>query len=105
VIGPFGSGLFSSGDLAFDSNDRLYGTLASGGGDVIAEIDVNTGSANVVVNTGIGAVYGLAFCCCKLIAADQEGVFYEVQLGNQALIPIGKSGVTVWGITCGGCCK
>lgn len=105
VVGPFGGGLFSSGDLAFDSNDVLYGTLAGPGGDSIAQIDVNTGAATPVYTTGQSGLYGLAFCCCKLIVADQDGILYEVQLGTQTLIPVGKSGVNIWGITCGGCCK
>lgn len=105
IIGPFGGGLSSSGDLAFDSNDVLYGTLNAPGGNVIAQIDVNTGSANPVVSTTNFALYGLAFCCCKLVAADQGGIFYEVDLGAGQINPIGKSDVQVWGITCGTCCK
>jgi hypothetical protein len=104
IIGPFGGGLFSSGDLAFDSNDVLFATLAGSGFDVIAQVDVNTGNATPVISTGLYGVYGLAFCCCHLYAATSGGELYLVHFDKQGLEFVGKTNVNVWGATCGSCC-
>ena len=48
LVGNFGAGLISSGDLAFDSNDVLFGALSSGASVVLARIDRTTGVATVI---------------------------------------------------------
>jgi hypothetical protein len=104
VIGSFGGGLFSSGDLAFDSNDVLYATLAGSGFDVIAQVDVATGAASPLISTDQYGVYGLAFCCCHLYAFTSNGELFLVHWDKQGLEFVGKTGVNVWGATCGSCC-
>jgi hypothetical protein len=104
IIGPFGGGLFSSGDLAFDSNDTLYASLGGSGFDVIARVDVNTGAASPVISTDQYGVYGLAFCCCHLYAANSSGELFLVHWDKQGLEFVGKTDVNVWGMTCGTCC-
>lgn len=104
LIGFFGSGYTSSGDLAFDSNDRLYAALSGPSGVDICIIDVSTGTAYTQINTGLPTVYGLAFCCCNFYAADQDGILYEVNLGQGILEAVGKTGVNIWGMTCACCC-
>lgn len=104
LVGAFGGPLISSGDLAFDSNGVLYGTLFDGSSDVLAQIDINTGAASPLFSLGFTGAYGLAFCCCGLFVANEEGKLYQVSVGTGSLNPIAKTGVRIWGMSCGSCC-
>ena len=73
LVGAFGSGLSSSGDLTFDSNDSLFAALAQGGTVMLARIDRGSGAATVIGPTGVPNVYGLAFHCCRLYGTDGCG--------------------------------
>lgn len=105
LIGSNGLGLISMGDLAFDSNDVLYGILGNGGGpDIIVQLDVNTGVASNPVNTGLYHLYGLDFCCCNLYAGSFDGKIYRVDLGTASLQFVGQTPHRLNGMTCGSCC-
>jgi hypothetical protein len=111
VVGNFGGGLTSSGDFAFDSNDVLYGTLDQAGADVLARIDRNTGAAAVIGATGLRAVYGLAFFCCRLYGANDAGggtgELAHINVATGRATVIGRNTITQWGMTarpCCGCC-
>jgi hypothetical protein len=104
IIGPFGGGLASSGDLAFDSNGILYGTLTNGGTDFLVQIDTTTGNATPLFGLGFAGAFGLAFCCCGLFVATESGELFQVHVGTGVVEQIGKTGVKIWGISCGSCC-
>jgi len=66
LIGTFGSGLISAGDLAFDDNGTLFGTACVGScipnpGGRLVEIDIATGVATQIGPIGFDHIYGLAF--------------------------------------------
>ncbi len=64
LVGAFGPGYISSGDLVFDSQGQLYATIAGsgiGGSDFLAVIDKHTGVGTVIGDIGFKQVYGLAF--------------------------------------------
>jgi hypothetical protein len=105
LIGSNGMGLISMGDLAFDSNDVLYGILGGGSApDVIVQLDVNTGVASSAVSTGLFHLYGLDFCCCNLYAGSFDGKIYRVNLGTANLEFVGQTPHRLNGMTCGSCC-
>jgi len=104
LVGNFGGGLTSSGDLAFDSNDILFGTLNSGGTVVLAQIDRNTGAATAIGPTGLSTVYGLAFFCCRLYGTSSPGELVDINAASGKATVIGKNTLTHWGMTVRPCC-
>jgi outer membrane protein assembly factor BamB len=104
LVGSFGGGLTSSGDLAFDSNDVLYGALNSAATVVLARIDRNTGVATAIGPTGLSTVYGLAFVCCRLYGASSSGELLEVNVASGKATIIGKNSLTQWGMAVRPCC-
>jgi len=104
VVGNFGGGLTSSGDLAFDSNDVLYGTVDSGGTDLLARIDHNTGAATTIGPTQLSNVYGLAFFCCRLYAVAENGELANVNVASGRATVIARNTLTQWGLTARPCC-
>lgn len=104
LVGGFGAGLTSSGDLAFDSNDVLYGALDQGGTVVLAQIDRSSGAATVIGAVGLGTLYGLAFHCCRLYGATSAGEVVDVNVASAAATVIGRNGLVQWGLASSHCC-
>jgi outer membrane protein assembly factor BamB len=104
LVGLFGGGLTSSGDLAFDSNDVLYGSLNSGGSVVLARIDRNTGVATVIGPTGLSTVYGIAFCCCRLYGTTTAGELLDINAATGKATIIGKNSLSPGGMAARPCC-
>jgi hypothetical protein len=104
LVGNLGAGLTSSGDLAFDSNDILYGTLNQGGAVVLARIDRNSGAAIVIGPTGVPAVFGLAFLCCRLYGVTEAGELLDINVAFGTATVIGKNSLTHWGMAARPCC-
>jgi hypothetical protein len=105
LVGSFGGGLTSSGDLAFDSNDVLYGALNQAGGVVLARIDRATGAATVIGSTGLPTVYGLAFLCCHLFGTTERGELVLISVDSGAATIVGRNGLTQWGLSARPCCS
>lgn len=104
AVGLFGGGLVSSGDLALDSNDVLFGSLSSGGPDVLAQIDRATGTATVIGPVGVQGLYGLAFYCCRLYGATSEGELVDINVATGRAEVIGRNRLTQWGMAAKPCC-
>lgn len=102
LVGSFGGGLTSSGDLAFDSNGVLYGALGSP--VVLARINRSSGAATVIGSTGLSTVYGLAFFCCRLYGATSAGELVNINVATGSATVIGKNTLTHWGMTARACC-
>ena len=105
LVGNFGGGLTSSGDLAFDSNDVLYGALQSGGNVVLAQLDRNTGAATTIGPTGLSTLYGLAFFCCRLYGTSSAGELVDINVASGSATVIGRNTLTQWGMTARPCCR
>lgn len=104
LVGNFGGGMTSSGDLVFDSNDVLYGALSSGASVVLARIDHSTGAATPIGSTGVSTVYGLAFCCCRLLGATANGELLNINAASGQATVIGRNSLTQWGLAARPCC-
>ncbi len=61
LVGSFGAGYESSGDLAFDSSGVLYASIVGSSSDLLITVDKSTGAANIVGDIGYSQVFGLAF--------------------------------------------
>lgn len=74
LIGHFGSGLSSSGDMAYDINGELFATVKTTGAttDWLASINPTNGSATLIGDTGFHEVWGLSF---------KDGILYGVTSG------------------------
>lgn len=103
LVGNFGGGLTSSGDLAFDSNDVLFGALNSAGTVVLARIDRNTGDATTIGPTGKSTVNGLAFFCCRLYGTSGPGELVDINVATGNATVIGNNTLTHWGMTARPC--
>jgi len=90
TIGSYGSGLTSSGDLAFASDGTLFGSANAPGevGDVLVRIDPSNGIATRVGSTGYQDVFGLVFVGDKLygVTAANELVRLDTQTGEGVLV-------------------
>jgi murein DD-endopeptidase MepM/ murein hydrolase activator NlpD len=90
LLGFFGSGLASSGDMAYDSSGELFATVMKTGfaTDWLASINPTNGSATLIGDTGFDEVWGLSF---------KDGILYGVTSGGQLIRidPITGSGTKV----------
>ncbi len=102
--GAYGPGLSSSGDLAFDSNDVLFGALNSGGSVSLAQIDRTSGAATLIGSTGLSTVYGLAFFGCRLYGTTANGELVDINVATGKATVIGKNKLTQWGMAARPCC-
>lgn len=59
VIGSFGAGLGSSGDLIVMPHGRIFGTATGAGSDALVQVNASTGKARRVGAIGFDQVYGL----------------------------------------------
>jgi murein DD-endopeptidase MepM/ murein hydrolase activator NlpD len=78
LIGHFGSGLTSSGDLAYDSSGKLFATVKKTGSttDWLASINPTNGAATLIGDTGFPEVWGISF---------EGGILYGVTSGGQLI--------------------
>jgi len=60
-LGSFGSGLDSSGDLAFSPSGILFGSATAGGADRLVRVNLSNGRASTVGSLLYEGVHGLAF--------------------------------------------
>jgi hypothetical protein len=79
MIGMFGNGLGSSGDLVF-AHGHLYASLFDSGSpnSLLATVNVRTGAAKVVGDTGFENVYGLVANQGALYGATFNGDFLSI---------------------------
>ena len=107
LASPVGSlgGFVSSGDLAFDSNDQLYGALEDTAGTVVlTTINRATGAATAIGNIGFPTCYGLAFRCCRLYGVTAAGEVLTISCASGAGTVIGRNGIDQYGLSSTFCC-
>ena len=104
LVGAFGGGMTSGGDLAIDANGVLYGALKSGSGMVIATINRMTGAATVVGPAGFDNVFGLALHCCRFFGCTDSGELLSINAATGAGTLIGRNAVGMSGMAARCCC-
>ena len=90
VIGTFGNGYESSGDLAFGPDGSLFGTVKVPGRttDVLISVNPSTGKATEIGETGYRDVFGLFFVEDQLYGVTAENLLITIdtQTGNASLV-------------------
>jgi len=90
VIGTFGNGYESSGDLAFGPDGSLFGTVKAPGRttDVLISVNPSTGKATEIGDTGYRDVFGLFFVEDHLYGVTTENLLITIdtQTGNASLV-------------------
>lgn len=104
--GAFGQGVVSSGDLSLGPGGVLYLTAPSGsrigGPDRLMRVDPVTGAATQVGNTGLNAIYGLAFTGGQrneLIGLTESGVIARINPQTGAATQLATTSTPFWGGT------
>lgn len=104
--GTFGQGVVSSGDLSLGPGGILYLTAPSGarigGADRLMRVDPVTGAATQVGNTGLSAVYGLAFTGGErneLIGFTESGVIARIDPQTGVATQLAVTSTPFWGAT------
>jgi hypothetical protein len=101
IIGSFGSGISSSGDLAFSDDATLYASVKVSGhsNDYLSTVDLSSGNANIIGSIGFSNVFGLSFKNGMLYGATTSGHFIKIdtESGNGTLI--GNNGISQMGMT------
>jgi len=99
LIGTFGGGLGSAGDLTFYGG-RLYATVnGSGSADsYLATVNVRTGAAKIVGNIGYPSVWGLITGSGALYGATDGGLFLVISPSTGRAKALWKEGLPVAGM-------
>ena len=99
-IGTFGGGLGSAGDLTF-AHGHLYATVSKSGSpeSFLATVNVRTGSAKIVGNTGYSNVWGLVTGNGALYGATYGGSFLAISATTGRGKVIWKEGIAAAGMT------
>lgn len=101
LVGKFGSGLYSSGDMAFNVDRILYASVGRNGytTDWLATIDLNTGKATLIGSIGYDDVWGLAFKDGQLYGVTGDRELLRINIANGAGTVISTSGLQWAGMT------
>ena len=99
VIGTFGHHLGSAGDLTF-AHGRLYATVSRRGSSrsLLATVNVRTGAARIVGNTGFKNVWGLVTGSRALYGATFGGNFLAISPATGRARVIWREGLPVSGL-------
>jgi hypothetical protein len=101
LVGAFGGGLSSSGDVVYVPGAGLYATLSGAGTDRLGKIDPATGVATVVGDTGKSSLYGLGYRAGKILAFG-NGTAFTLDLSNGAATSLNAAtGVSAYGAASG----
>jgi hypothetical protein len=101
LIGDFGNGLGSAGDLAF-VHHKLYATVyqqqPQSLKSSLAKIDIKSGAATEIGDTGTKNVWGLVDDGDNLYGATKNGRFVSIATKNGKAKTIWKDGIVVSGL-------
>jgi hypothetical protein len=99
LVGAFGNGLGSAGDLTF-ANGKLYAAVTEPGSSTsfLAVVNVKTGVARVIGNTGYANVWGLVTGNGSLYGATYGGSFLAISAATGRVRVIWQEGVAAGGM-------
>jgi len=99
LIGNYGVGLHSSGDLAYGPDDNLYGSATAmwSSTDLLVAVNPVSGSADIVGEIGYAGVYGLAVLSGVLYGLTDAGHLITINMATGAGTLLGTIGSSYWG--------
>jgi hypothetical protein len=100
TIGQFGNGVGSSGDLAF-LDGRLFATVVRPGfaDSFLAVIDLPTGTAGLIGDTGYPNLYGLTADAGVLYGATYSGDLITISTSTGVGQPLWQEGIAAGGLS------
>ena len=101
LIGNYGVGISSSGDLIFSNDGILYATVRRTGysTDWLAEINPITGSAILIGDIGYSTVFGLSFIGENLYGGTESGELLKIDTIDGSAVLIGTNSLSQWGMS------
>lgn len=101
LVGNYGSGLTSSGDLVFDFHGNLYASVKkpSSSTDWLAKINTETGEATLIGDTGFINIYGLSFINNVLYGTTFSGELIRINQKTGGGSEIDSSQILYGGLT------
>jgi hypothetical protein len=99
LVGGYGGGLTSGGDLVFIYGEGLLATVTSAGWttDRLARIDLATGAATVIGDTGHAQLFGIGYWGGEVFGFSQAGAFVTIDVDTGAATVASTSAVAWWG--------
>jgi hypothetical protein len=99
LIGSYGTGLTSSGDLVSVRNVGTLATVVKPGSDTdwLAKVDPARGVATAIGDTGYSKIYGLGFWRNRVYGFSEGGDFLLIDPGTGKATAVAQSGVKWWG--------
>jgi hypothetical protein len=107
VIGSFGAGLGSSGDLIVMPSGRIFGTATGAGSDALVQVNPGTGKARRVGAIGFDQVYGLTVARGRLFGLTNTnpgcpaGGLIEINVSSGRGNLLRCLSFSAWGATAG----
>ena len=100
-IGNFGSGIGSSGDMAFAKDGTLYASITRTGftTDWLATINLQSGQASPILDLGYSGVYGLSLLNDELYGVTTTGLVLHIDIVSEIVSEIGSTGINFGGLT------
>jgi hypothetical protein len=101
LVGYYGSGVSSSGDLAVLYGNKMYASVIRSGysTDWLAQINMNTGSATLIGNMGESGVYGLDFIDGNLYGVTSSGYLLKINITTGKTTRISAYSANFWGLS------
>jgi len=98
-LGAFGNELRSSGDLVFIYGVGLLATVTRTDWttDRLAHVDVGTGAATIIGDTGYDNLFGIGFWGGRVFGFAEGGAFVTIDAGTGAATVVEETSVTWWG--------
>jgi hypothetical protein len=99
LIGSYGTGLLSSGDVVSVRNVGTLATVVKPGSDTdwLASVDAARGVAKLIGDTGYTKIYGLGFWGKRVYGFTEGGDFLLIDPATGKAQPVAQNGVKWWG--------
>jgi len=97
LVGPYGTGFTSSGDIVWGPWSAIYVADPNGSSDQLLSVNPATGAATVMGSIGFPAIYGLSFANGLLYGFDDFGNIIQIDFTTGQGTKVGKIGSGWWG--------
>lgn len=97
MLGTYGDGVQSSGDIVSVRNGGTFATVVRDGDEYLARIDPMTGRATVIGPTGISETWGLGYWRSQVFGFSNSGGFYTLDLETGRATLVTNTGASWWG--------
>lgn len=97
VLGQYGDGLGSSGDIVSVRGGGTFATVVQNEVEYLARLEPTTGRATIVGPTGVDRTWGLGYWRSQVFGFSESGGFYTVDLTTGRATLVQNVGQAWWG--------